>query len=49
MASAEEDLIEINRIVARVNDRIVTFGEIDRAMDRMNFTESEKEKDFQTS
>lgn len=36
------DLIEINRVTAKVNDRIVTWGEIERAMDRLNFTEDEK-------
>ena len=36
------ELVEINRVVAQVNDRIVTWGEIERAMDRMNFTEAQK-------
>ena len=36
------ELIEINRITAKVNDRIVTWGEIERAMDRLNFTDEEK-------
>ena len=36
------ELIEINRVTAKVNDRIVTWGEIERAMDRLNFTEDEK-------
>ena len=36
------DLIEVNRIVAKVNDRIVTWGEIAKAMDRLNFSESER-------
>ena len=44
LASAGNEPIEINRIVARVNDRIITMGEIDRAMDRMNFTDTEKTK-----
>ncbi len=44
LASAGNEPIEINRIVARVNDRIITLGEIDRAMDRMNFTDTEKTK-----
>ena len=48
LVAAGKELIEINRVVARVNDRIITLGEIDRAMDRMNFTDSEKQKDFQT-
>ena len=38
------ELIEINRVTAKVNDRIVTWGEIERAMDRLNFTEEEKKK-----
>ena len=36
------ELIEINRVVAKVNDRIVTWGEIDNAMTRLNFSEQEK-------
>ena len=36
------ELIEINRVTAKVNDRIVTWGEIERAMDRLNFTDEEK-------
>ena len=31
---AGSELIEINRVTAKVNDRIVTWGEIQRAMDR---------------
>ena len=38
------ELIEVNRIVAKVNDRIVTWGEIAKAMDRLNFSESEKKR-----
>lgn len=38
------ELIEVNRVAARVNDRIVTWGEIDKAMDRLNFPENEKIK-----
>ncbi|MEC7402059.1 MAG: hypothetical protein VX821_08680, partial [Verrucomicrobiota bacterium] len=34
----------MNRIVAKVNDRIVTWGEIAKAMDRLNFSESEKKR-----
>ena len=37
-----KELIEVNRIVAKVNDRIVTWGEIAKAMDRLNFSNSEK-------
>ena len=44
LVAAGKELIEINRVVARVNDRIITLGEIDRAMNRMNFTDSEKTK-----
>lgn len=39
---AKAELIEINRVTAKVNDRIVTWGEIERAMDRLNFTDEEK-------
>ena len=35
------ELIEINRVVAKVNDRIVTW-EIDNAMTRLNFSDQEK-------
>ena len=38
------ELIEINRVTAKVNDRIVTWGEIERAMDRLNFTDEEKKQ-----
>ena len=36
------ELIEINRVVAKVNDRVVTWGEIEGPMDRLNFSEEEK-------
>jgi len=36
------ELIEINRVVAKVNDRIVTWGEIEAPMTRLNFSEEEK-------
>ena len=36
------ELIEINRVVAKVNDRIVTWGEIETPMTRLNFSEEEK-------
>lgn len=36
------DLIELNRVVAKVNDRIVTWGEIEKAMTLLNFTDQEK-------
>ncbi len=42
--TAKAELIEINRVTAKVNDRIVTWGEIERAMDRLNFTDEEKKK-----
>ncbi|MBT3636886.1 MAG: hypothetical protein HN531_08100 [Opitutae bacterium] len=38
------ELIEINRVIAKVNDRIVTWGEIDNAMTRLNFSDKEKKK-----
>lgn len=38
------ELIEINRVVAKVNERIVTWGEIDNAMTRLNFSDQEKKK-----
>jgi parvulin-like peptidyl-prolyl isomerase len=36
------ELIEINRVVAKVNERVVTWGEIENTMTRMNFSETEK-------
>ena len=39
---AEDNLVEINRVAAKVNNEIVTWGEIDRAMTSLNFTSSEK-------
>lgn len=39
---AEDDLIEVNRIVARINDRVITWGEIELAMEKLNFSEKEK-------
>ena len=39
---ADDNLIEINRVAAKVNNEIVTWGEIDRAMTSLNFTNSEK-------
>ena len=41
LLSADDNLIEINRIAAKVNNQIVTWGEIKRAMEQLNFTESE--------
>ena len=38
------ELIEVNRVVAKVNDRIVTWGEIEAPMTRLNFSEEEKKK-----
>ena len=37
-------LIEVNRVMAKVEDKIVTKGEIYKAMDLLNFTEDEKEE-----
>ena len=31
-SSGDRELVEINRIVAKVNDRIITWGEIERKM-----------------
>ena len=36
------ELVEINRVMAKVEDRIVTRGEIDKAMNLLNFTDAEK-------
>ncbi|SVC68271.1 uncharacterized protein METZ01_LOCUS321125, partial [marine metagenome] len=36
------ELVEINRVMAKVEDRIVTQGEIDKAMNLLNFTDAEK-------
>ena len=36
------ELIELNRVVAKVNERIVTWGEIEKAMTLLNFTDQEK-------
>ena len=38
------ELIEVNRVVARVNDEVVTWGEIEMAMEKLNFPESERLK-----
>ena len=46
---AGSELIEINRVTAKVNDRIVTWGEIQRAMDRLNFTDEEKRPERRNS
>ena len=35
---ADENLIEINRVAAKVDGNIVTWGEIERSMDQLNFT-----------
>lgn len=39
---ANDQLIEINRIAAKVDGKIVTWGEIERSMDQFNFTDTEK-------
>ena len=44
VALADDNLIEINRVAAKVNNEIVTWGEIDRAMTSLNFTNSEKKE-----
>ncbi len=36
------ELVEINRVMAKVEDRIVTQGEIDKAMNLLNFTDAER-------
>ena len=36
------ELVELNRVVAKVNERIVTWGEIENAMTMLNFTDQEK-------
>ena len=38
---ADDHLVEINRITAKVNDRIVTWGEIRQAMQKLNLTDQE--------
>ena len=42
LISLSAELIELNRVVAKVNQRVVTWGEIENAMTLLNFTESEK-------
>lgn len=39
---ANDQLIEINRIAAKVDGSIVTWGEIERSMEQFNFTDTEK-------
>ena len=39
------ELIEVNRVVAKVNNRIVTWGEIQSAMNLLSFTDKEKKKE----
>ena len=36
------ELVELNRVVAKVNERVVTWGEIENAMTMLNFTDQEK-------
>ena len=38
----EDGLIEINRVAAKVDGSVITWGEIERSMDQLNFTQSEK-------
>ena len=42
MQSTGAELVELNRVVAKVNERVVTWGEIENAMALLNFTEEEK-------
>jgi parvulin-like peptidyl-prolyl isomerase len=39
-----DKLIEVNRVVARVNDEVITWGEIELAMEKLNFSEDEKQR-----
>ncbi|MEK9773446.1 MAG: peptidyl-prolyl cis-trans isomerase [Opitutae bacterium] len=39
---AGAELVEVNRVVAQVNDRVITWGEIQLAMEKLNFSEEEK-------
>lgn len=39
-----KELVELNRVVAKVNERIVTWGEIEKAMTLLNFTDQEKKE-----
>jgi peptidyl-prolyl cis-trans isomerase SurA len=36
------ELIEVNRVVARVNGEVITWGEIELALQKLNFSEKEK-------
>ena len=36
------ELIEVNRVVARVNGEVITWGEIELAMEKLNFSKKEK-------
>ena len=36
------ELIEVNRVVARVNGEVITWGEIELALEKLNFPEKEK-------
>ena len=40
--SVAAKLMEVNRVVARVNNEVITWGEIELAMDKLNFSEEEK-------
>ncbi len=44
VSSSEKELVEINRVVAKINDRVITWGEIERDMDGLNFSEVDKIK-----
>ena len=43
---AEDQLIEVNRIAANVDNEIVTWGEIERSMEQFNFTGAEKKQEL---
>ena len=43
-AAHAEKLVEINRLVAQVEDRVITQGELDRVLELLNLSEEEKKK-----
>ena len=44
IAGHGEKLVEINRIVAQVEGKVITQGELDRVLDLLNLSEAEKRK-----
>ena len=44
---ASAELIEVNRVVGRVNDQIITQGEIDLVMNKINLTNTQKQTESQ--